>query len=54
MTLSIMLIDFFCTQELVFISFLQRRHTNGQKVHEKVVNIADYLVNANHHQKLCR
>ena len=28
-------------------TFLQRRHTNDQKAHEKMVNIANYYRNAN-------
>ena len=28
-------------------TFLQRRHTDGQQVHEKVVNITDHQKNAN-------
>ena len=27
--------------------FLQRRHTDGQKTHEKMLNITNYLINAN-------
>ena len=47
-------------------TFLQRRHTDGQKAHEKMLNITDYQRNANqnynevsphtgengHHQKI--
>ena len=32
--------------------FLQRRHTDGQQAHEKMLNITNYLRNANHNYRL--
>ena len=33
-------------------TFFQRRHTDGQQAHEKVLNIANYQRNANQNYKV--
>ena len=33
------------------LTFLQRRHTDGQETHEKMLNIANYYRNANQNYK---